>query len=190
MTNTFVHKPDGPTGLLPWKKQRRRRLEPADRGAGRKPRLARGGELAPAGAKPRARPRPRTRSRLPAAPAVSGGPSFRPAQGCPRRRRLWRKGSREGRPPLVLPSPFVWSRPEGGARGQRRRAGGRGSEEKAPPRRAFGPAGSAGGAHARGPLSQPALSRSPEARALAAPRVPGGCGAALWRSSTASRRSL
>ena len=121
MTNTFVHKPDGPKGLLPWKKQRRRRREPADQGAGRKPRFGRGGELAPAGAKPRARPRPRTRSRLPAAPAVPGGPSLRPAQGCPRRRRIWRKRSREGRPPLALPFPFVWSRPEGGARAERRR---------------------------------------------------------------------
>ena len=31
---------------------------------------------------------------------------------------------------------------------------------------------------------------STEAPALAALRIPGGCGAAIWRSSTASRRSL
>ncbi|CAI9163832.1 unnamed protein product [Rangifer tarandus platyrhynchus] len=71
---------------------------------------------------------------FPPLPPSPGGASLRPAQGCPRRRRIWRKRSREDRPPLALPSPFVWSRPEGGARAERRRAGGRGSEEKPPPR--------------------------------------------------------
>lgn len=187
MTNTFLHKPDGPTGLLPWKKQRRRRREPAVTEARGRNRLGSGGELAPAGAKPSARPRPRMRSRLPAAPAVRGRfspPGSGVSAAAPDLAKAVPGG--QAAPGPAFPVRVVQARRRGACGAPQ--SGWPWLRGEAPA--ASGPAGSAGGAHARGPLSQPALSRSPEARALAALRVPGGCGAALWRSSMASRRSL